>query len=101
MCVSPRNGRCIESIAGEKKSILSLLNKLFISLLYHIQKCKVKPFPDPEKENETEWLTKEKINSLCLEPSRKWYAAGSGSKGVVRVEVLSCDDLPDLVRLII
>lgn len=56
----------------------------------------VKPFPDPENQKETEWLTKEQINSLCLEPSRKWYTAGSGSKGIVRVEVMSCDNLPDL-----
>ncbi len=101
MHVFPRIGKFFESIAGQKKSIVSLLNKLFNSLLHHMEKYMVKPFPDPENQKETEWLTKEQINSLCLEPSRKWYTAGSGSKGIVRVEVMSCDNLPDLVRFII
>lgn len=58
---------------------------------------RVKPFPDPARpEHETKWLTKKGIEREAMKPSSQWIEAGSGSVGKMYVEVIGCDDIPNL-----
>jgi hypothetical protein len=58
---------------------------------------RVKPFPDPSRPvEETKWLTKNDIEREALDPSTHWVEAGSGSVGKFYVEVIGCDNLPNL-----
>ena len=41
-------------------------------------------------------MTKKQIQDVCLEESHKWIDSGSGRLGRVFLEVLGCDDLPNL-----
>eukprot|EP00339_Tiarina_fusa_P025749 CAMPEP_0117019744 /NCGR_PEP_ID=MMETSP0472-20121206/15103_1 /TAXON_ID=693140 ORGANISM="Tiarina fusus, Strain LIS" /NCGR_SAMPLE_ID=MMETSP0472 /ASSEMBLY_ACC=CAM_ASM_000603 /LENGTH=1103 /DNA_ID=CAMNT_0004724777 /DNA_START=181 /DNA_END=3489 /DNA_ORIENTATION=+ len=60
------------------------------------KKFKVRPCPDPENAEETDWMTNEQIQAEVMKPSRHWSHAGVGDKGRIYVEVLSCDGLPNL-----
>jgi len=57
---------------------------------------RVRPFPDPEREDETKWMSKEKIVEESMKPSRHWVEAGSGDLGMVYLEVLGCSKLPNM-----
>jgi len=61
-------------------------------------KVRVKPGPDPDpnREEATKWMNYFEIESEVVEPSKEWIEAGSGRHGRLYVEVLSCDDLPNL-----
>jgi len=55
-----------------------------------------RPGPDPKRKIETEWLTKEQIEEEALNPSQSWLDIGSGTLGKVFVEVICCDNLPNM-----
>ena len=57
---------------------------------------KVRPGPDPKREEETAWLTHDEIQAECMKESDHWIDAGSGKLGRMYVEVLGCDGLPNL-----
>lgn len=57
---------------------------------------RVRPFPDPAREEETTWLTKEAITAESMKPSMNWVEAGSGDLGKLYVEVLGCTNLPNM-----
>jgi len=57
---------------------------------------RVKPYPDPDRPKETEFLRPYDLNVETRLPSSKWTEAGSGSIGKLFVEILSCDDLPNM-----
>jgi hypothetical protein len=57
---------------------------------------RVRPFPDPAREEETTWMTKEQIFEESMKPSTHWVEAGSGQLGRVYVEVLGCEKLPNM-----
>jgi len=58
---------------------------------------RVKPRPDPERdEQDTKWMSKEMIEKETMKPSHSWVEAGTGSLGRMFVEVLKCDDLPNM-----
>lgn len=57
---------------------------------------KVRPCPDPKRKEETTWMTKTHIDSECLQDSSHWVDAGNGTLGRIFVEILHCDDLPNL-----
>ena len=61
-----------------------------------IKKFKVRPTYDPKRKEETTWLTKEELNTEVMEDSRQWIDTGSGQCGRCFVEVLHCDELPNL-----
>lgn len=42
------------------------------------------------------YLTKDQMNETCKLPSQNWTVAGSGELGELYLEILSCDDLPNL-----
>jgi hypothetical protein len=54
-------------------------------------KLKVRPRPDPKREEDTEWLTHEQIQEECMNESTSWVDAGTGSLGKVYIEILGCD----------
>ena len=70
-----------------------LSDSLLVSRQYRVQ-----PYPDPDSPQTTTWMTQEQIYNEALKPSKKWVEAGHGEIGRVYVEVISCDDLPNLVR---
>ncbi len=57
---------------------------------------KVKPYPDPNDVSNTEWLDKEEIEYKMLLPSTNWIEAGKGDTGTIFIEILKCDNLPNL-----
>ena len=58
----------------------------------------VKPYPDPERPEETKRLTKQEITEMTQLPSQKWVQAFSdrASLGRIYVEILSAHDLPNV-----
>ena len=56
----------------------------------------VKPYPDPNRVEETQWLTEEELHRECWKESTNWIKAGSGTLGKVYVEVLQCRNLPNV-----
>lgn len=61
-----------------------------------VKKIRVKPYTDPSRpEHETKFLSEAEMQQMCFEPSQNWVEAGSGSIGQVKVEILSCEGLPN------
>jgi hypothetical protein len=61
-----------------------------------VRRLRVKPFPDPRKVGITaKFLSKTEMLQRCFEPSQSWVEAGSGNLGHVKVEILSCEGLPN------
>lgn len=54
---------------------------------------RIKPYPDPDREEETEWMTKERIKHECMAPSKKWTIAGFGEMGTIYLEILGAKNL--------
>ena len=59
-------------------------------------KYRVKPHPDPSRVEDTTYMTAGELNDEYVKPSREWIEAGSGTLGKIFVEVLRCDDLPNV-----
>lgn len=62
-----------------------------------LRKIRVKPFPDPARIGETEFMSPLQISKETMEPSQRWVEAGSGSLGTLHLEILSCHGLPNVV----
>ncbi len=58
---------------------------------------RVRPHPDPARLDQTTWMTRDEIQFEALKPSKKWVDAGSGTMGTVFLEIIGCDDLPNMV----
>ena len=56
----------------------------------------MKPSPDPYNVEDTKWMSTKQLQETALQPSREWIDAGTGAKGVCYVEVIGCDDLPNM-----
>ena len=56
----------------------------------------MKPYSDPERPEETEFLSHEQIEAEAQKPSTNWIEAGSGDLGRLFVEVIGCYNLPNL-----
>ena len=61
-----------------------------------IKKQRVRPYPDPARPDETKWMTRAQIQEDSTKRSTNWIDAGSGSFAKVYLEILGCDDLPNL-----
>jgi hypothetical protein len=59
------------------------------------KKYRVWPFPDPDSPA-TEWMTKQEIKDTALQPSKQWHDVGHGNYGYVYLEIIGCDDLPNM-----
>mmetsp|Transcript_19206 Transcript_19206/g.29587 ORF Transcript_19206/g.29587 Transcript_19206/m.29587 type:complete len:147 (-) Transcript_19206:36-476(-) len=57
---------------------------------------RVRPSPDPSRKEDTTWMTQEQIEHETMQESQHWLETTVGMLGKVFVEVLGCDDLPDL-----
>ena len=60
------------------------------------------PKLDPDLLNEppVEWMTKAQVQKEALEPSRNWVETGHGQAGKLYLEIIGCDDLPNLVSFV-
>lgn len=56
----------------------------------------IRPGPDPKRKEETSWLTRERIEEEAIMPSYNWTNIGSGNLGKVFVEILGCNNLPNM-----
>lgn len=61
-----------------------------------IQHIRVQPYPDPDHPKETEWMTPQDVEVEVMKPSKRWTSVGQGTLGVITLEILACDDLPDM-----
>jgi len=78
------------------QSILERKVKTFLVDGTKFYKHKVVPRPDPENTTGTEWLSEADIERICKEPTRHYLHLGSGKTAKVYLEILGCDDLPNL-----
>lgn len=60
------------------------------------KRVRPKPCPDPDRINETTFMTKQEMSTATKETSKQWVQAGSGNMGKLYVEILSCKDLPNV-----
>jgi hypothetical protein len=62
-----------------------------------IQRFRVMPYPDPTRPTvETEFLSHEEIELEALKPSTRWITVGHGTVGTIYLEIVGCDNLPNL-----
>lgn len=61
----------------------------------------MRPFPDPEREEETKWLSSDDLYKESMLSSVNWTEVGSGDLGYLYVEILGCSDLPNMDRAIL
>lgn len=78
------------------QSILERKVKVFLVDGTKVYKHKVVPRPDPENTTGTEWLSEADIERICKEPTRHYLHLGSGKTAKIYLEILGCDDLPNL-----
>lgn len=64
--------------------------------LVRFAQYKVRPTPDPLRPEETAWMTKAEIQEECMKESLNWIDSGSGKFGRLFVEVIGCDELPNM-----
>jgi len=64
----------------------------YIVFLQH----RVRPFPDPDRVEQTTWMSSDQIFSESMKGSAHWVESGSGNLGYLYVEVLGCTDLPKM-----
>jgi len=66
-----------------------------------VERLRVKPYADDNNLEDTKFLSQPEMLEMCHKPSQNWVEAGSGSLGKIKVEILSCEGLPnkDLVQL--
>lgn len=57
---------------------------------------RVLPIPGPDHPEELEWMSTKTIEIECLKTSKTWIETGYGKKGKLYVEVIGCDNLPNL-----
>jgi hypothetical protein len=61
-----------------------------------VKRYRVHPYPDPDNRKPTTWLSKQELQETSLLPSRKWTRGGSGEVGRIFVEIIGCNNLPNM-----
>jgi hypothetical protein len=82
------------------KHILKVQKKTVVIDNKKQREHRVWPFPDPQNVEGTTFLTKEQLHASAKQPSKQWVEAGGykyGDYGTVHLEILGCDDLPNMV----
>ncbi|GKY95229.1 hypothetical protein MPSEU_000485800 [Mayamaea pseudoterrestris] len=84
--------------SGNFASIIARRSKVVRSAEHPegVKVYKVRPGPDPVRPKETIWLSKEQLRDESLKESHLWIDSGSGHLGNLFVEVIACDDLPNM-----
>lgn len=104
--ISASDGLTLAKLVTEQKTSFkallgSLLFRNLLSLRFPRKKVNdeamlyrsVKPNPDPARVEETKFMTKDEMSECCNSPSTNWIQAGSGSLGIVMLEILTCQGL--------
>jgi hypothetical protein len=60
------------------------------------EKVRVKPHPDPDRVDQTTYMTRQEMAAETQKPSQQWVSAGTGDLGKLYVEILSCSGLPNV-----
>ncbi|KAL3921597.1 MAG: hypothetical protein SGILL_002669 [Bacillariaceae sp.] len=60
------------------------------------ERYRIRPGPDPKRKEQTEWMTDADLQEEVLKPSMHWTDIGNGELGMVYVEILGCDGLPNM-----
>ena len=82
--------------SGFVNALSSVFSRNVISDESGVSKVRVKPGPDPDRQQETEFLSSHDLKIETRLPSKKWIEAGSGTLGKLYVEILSCHGLPNV-----
>ena len=62
-----------------------------------LKKYKIRPSADPDRKAETKWMTHAQIqDEAAMKRSKNWIDAGTGDLGRVYLEIIGCDNLPNL-----
>ena len=82
-------------------SFVNALSSAFTSKSYYdknagAQKIRVKPHPDPDRVEETSYMSAAEIRRETMAPSKEWVEAGSGKLGKLYLEILRCSGLPNV-----
>lgn len=82
-------------------TIVNAISSAFVSKNYFDsasgqQKVRVKPHSDPDRVENTTYMTRQEMTAETLKPSKQWVSAGTGDLGKLYVEILSCTGLPNV-----
>lgn len=80
---------------GGATGMLKNMMKKRVKEVNGVKKFKIRPSPDPDRKEATEFMSKEEINTEFMKPSKKWLDIGSGGLGKIFVEILGADGLPN------
>lgn len=87
------------AIAGS--TFVNALSSAFKTKSYYdkqacAHKIRVKPYPAPDRAEETLYMSEIDIKKETMSPSKEWVEAGSGKLGRLFLEILYCKDLPNV-----
>lgn len=74
---------------GKQRAIPVQRKKVINGVAYHL----ARPMED---DRAAQWKTADEINQLSLETSQFWTDVGSGNLGTLTVEVIGCNELPNM-----
>ncbi|CAJ1945511.1 unnamed protein product [Cylindrotheca closterium] len=98
---SPRHDHSVSDLDFRKESRKKMFQqttkskRMLFSRENEETKHRVQPFPDPDDPT-TAWMTKQEIKDKAMLPSKRWAEVGKGSYGAIYLELLGCDDLPNM-----
>lgn len=64
------------------------------------EKYRIRPYSDPERQEETKWMSHDEIVSEAMNESRTWLDIGSGDLGRVYLEIIGIDDMVNMDELV-
>ena len=76
-----------------RKSVMSQYTKM--NKNDNQKQFRVQPCPDPSDLENTKWMTREKLEEVAMEPSKSWVEVGYGDIGMIYLEVIGCNNLPN------
>ena len=81
--------------------LLSCLSiSISIAFFFFLVQFRVKPGPDPSRPvQETKWMTRQEIDIESMKATHSWINSGNGRIGKLYVEVLECQNLPNVISL--
>jgi hypothetical protein len=82
--------------ANEWKNLGRSVSTILQTMVQNVSNVYVKPHADPQRVEQTTYMSKEAIKETIFAPSQHWVTAGSGSIGHLYLEVLKCSDLPNV-----
>jgi len=88
--------RAVEHPKASNNTIKSIVTRYQKIDSNGVKNYKVRPRPDPHNIEPIEWMSDDEIQHATMQESRQWIDAGTGDLGQLHVEVLGCDDLPNL-----